>query len=85
MVRRTLKGVSQRGAALLCLLSLVGLTGGCKTASTAEYKKYAKVDLSEHLKKVGLGPGDVLSFACTGRRNLQELTEFRPKVTWMCP
>ena len=59
MVRRTLQGVSQRCAVLLFLVSLVGLAGGCKTASTAEYKKYAKVDLSEHLKKVGLGPGDV--------------------------
>ena len=59
MVRRSLQRLLRRGNTCFLLLAAVLCISGCKTASTTEYKKYAKVDLSEHLKKVGLGPGDV--------------------------
>ena len=59
MFKRYFKSTSTQltgwGLVLVALLCF----GACKTASTAEYKKYATVDLAEHLKKVGLGPGDV--------------------------
>lgn len=55
------------------------MAAACKTASTTEYKKHAKVDLSEHLKKVGLGPGDVFELRVYREKELTGTHRISPE------
>ena len=61
------------------VVALCGLAAACKTASTTEYKKHAKVDLSEHLKKVGLGPGDVFELRVYREKELTGTHRISPE------
>jgi protein involved in polysaccharide export with SLBB domain len=64
--------------ALLMGAFLISTLGGCKTASTVEYK-HAKVDLEEHLKEVGLGPGDVFELRVYGEKELTGVHRISPE------
>ena len=64
---------------LAMVVALCGLAAACKTASTTEYKKHAKVDLSEHLKKVGLGPGDVFELRVYREKELTGTHRISPE------
>jgi len=79
MFKRYFKSATAPQVAWFFLLVTILLLGACKTASTAEYKKYAKVDLSEHLKKVGLGPGDVFELRVYREKELTGTHRISPE------
>jgi protein involved in polysaccharide export with SLBB domain len=64
--------------AFLVAAFILSVVGGCKTASTVEYK-HAKVDLEEHLKQVGLGPGDVFELRVYGEKELTGVHRISPE------
>jgi len=67
------------GSATPLVLAVLLLLGACKTASTAEYKKRAEIDFTEHLKKVGLGSGDVFEIRVYGEKRLSGVHRISPQ------